>query len=93
PDLVLAPNSSAADVEPLREQGLTVYHFPAATSIDDIAEKTETIGRLVGACEAASETNAEMYDAVEAAEERTSGVDRPTALYPLGGGYVAANNT
>ncbi|TKX45679.1 MULTISPECIES: PGF-CTERM-anchored ABC transporter substrate-binding protein [unclassified Halorubrum] len=93
PDLVLAPNSSAADVEPLREQGLTVYHFPAATSIGDIAEKTETIGRLVGACEAASETNAEMYDAVEAAEERTSGVDRPTALYPLGGGYVAANNT
>ncbi|SFR40019.1 MULTISPECIES: PGF-CTERM-anchored ABC transporter substrate-binding protein [Halorubrum] len=93
PDLVLAPNSSAADVEPLREQGLTVYHFPAATSIDDIAEKTETIGRLVGACDAAAETNEEMYDAVEAAEERTSGVDRPAALYPLGGGYVAANNT
>ena len=93
PDLVLAPNSSAADVEPLREQGLTVYHFPAATSIDDIAEKTETIGRLVGACGAANETNAEMYDAVEAADERTSGVDRPTALYPLGGGYVAANGT
>ena len=93
PDLVLAPNSSAADVEPLREQGLTVYHFPAATSIDDIAEKTETIGRLVGACGAAAETNEEMNDAVAAAEERTSGVDRPTALYPLGGGYVAANDT
>ena len=93
PDLVLAPNSSAADVEPLREQGLTVYHFPAATSIEDIAEKTETIGRLVGACDAASETNEEMYDAVETAEERTAGVDRPAALYPLGGGYVAANNT
>jgi len=93
PDLVLAPNSSSADVEPLREQGLTVYHFPAATSIDDIAEKTERIGRLVGACDAASETNAEMYDAVDAAENRTADVDRPAALYPLGGGYVAANNT
>ncbi|MDB2270029.1 PGF-CTERM-anchored ABC transporter substrate-binding protein [Halorubrum ezzemoulense] len=93
PDLVLAPNSSAADVGPLREQGLKVYHFPAATSIDDIAEKTETIGRLVGACDAASETNEEMYDAVDAAENRTAGVDRPAALYPLGGGYVAANNT
>ncbi|ELZ38967.1 PGF-CTERM-anchored ABC transporter substrate-binding protein [Halorubrum tebenquichense] len=93
PDLVLAPNSSSADVEPLREQGLTVYHFPAATSIDDIAEKTEVIGRLVGACDAASETNAEMYDAVDAAENRTADVDRPAALYPLGGGYVAANNT
>ena len=93
PDLVLAPNSSSADVGPLREQGLTVYHFQAATSIDDIAEKTETIGRLVGACDAASETNEEMYDAVDAAEERTADVDRPAALYPLGGGYVAANNT
>jgi iron complex transport system substrate-binding protein len=93
PDLVLAPNSSAADVGPLREQGLKVYHFPAATSIDDIAEKTETIGRLVGACEAADETNEEMYDAVDAAENRTADVDRPAALYPLGGGYVAANNT
>ena len=93
PDLVLAPNSSAADVGPLREQGLTVYHFPAATSVDDIAEKTETIGRLVGACEAADETNEEMYDAVDAAENRTADVDRPAALYPLGGGYVAANNT
>ena len=93
PDLVLAPNSSAADVGPLREQGLTVYHFPAVTSVDDIAEKTETIGRLVGACEAADETNEEMYDAVDAAENRTADVDRPAALYPLGGGYVAANNT
>ena len=93
PDLVLAPNSSAADVEPLREQGLTVYHFPAATDVEDIAEKTETIGRLVGACDAAAETNEEMNDAVDAAEERTADVDRPAALYPLGGGYVAANNT
>ncbi|ELZ47852.1 corrinoid ABC transporter substrate-binding protein [Halorubrum coriense DSM 10284] len=93
PDLVLAPNSSAADVGPLREQGLTVYHFPAATSVEDIAEKTETIGRLVGACEAATETNAEMNEAVAAAENRTADVDRPAALYPLGGGYVAANNT
>ncbi|WP_200530518.1 PGF-CTERM-anchored ABC transporter substrate-binding protein [Halorubrum sp. LN27] len=93
PDLVLAPNASASDVEPLREQGLTVYHFPAATSVDDIAEKTETIGRLVGNCEAAAATNEEMYDAVEEAEDRTADVDRPAALYPLGDGYVAANNT
>lgn len=93
PDLVLAPNASAADVEPLREQGLTVYHFPAATSVEDIAEKTERTGRLVGACDAAAETNEEMYDAVDAAENRTADVDRPAALYPLGGGYVAGNNT
>ena len=93
PDLVLAPNASAGQVEALRDQGLTVYHFPEATSIEAIAEKTETVGRLVGNCEAAAETNAEMNAAVEAAENRTAGLDRPNALYPLGSGFVAANNT
>ena len=93
PDLVLAPNASAGQVEALREQNLTVYHFSEATSIEDIAEKTETVGRLVGNCEAAAETNAEMNAAVADAENRTADLDRPDALYPLGGGYVAANNT
>ncbi|WP_050034178.1 PGF-CTERM-anchored ABC transporter substrate-binding protein [Halorubrum halophilum] len=93
PDLVLAPNASADQVADLREQGLTVYHFPAATSVDDIAEKTETTGRLVGNCEAAAETNAEMNEAVADAESRTADLDRPNALYPLGDGFVAANNT
>ncbi|WP_144799265.1 PGF-CTERM-anchored ABC transporter substrate-binding protein [Halorubrum depositum] len=93
PDLVLAPNASAGQVEALREQGLTVYHFSEATSIEDIAEKTETVGRLVGNCEAAAETNAEMNEAVADAENRTADLDRPDALYPLGSGFVAANDT
>ena len=93
PDLVLAPNASADQVEDLREQGLTVYHFPEATDVDDIADKTETIGQLVGEREAAAETNAEMYDAVSDVEERTAEFDRPAALYPLGSGFVAAGNT
>jgi len=93
PDLVLAPNASAGQVGALREQGLTVYHFSEATSIEAIAEKTETVGRLVGNCEAAAETNAEMNAAVADAENRTADLDRPDALYPLGSGFVAANNT
>ena len=93
PDLVLAPNASAGQVADLREQGLTVYHFPAATSVEDIAEKTETIGRLVGDCAAAADTNEEMNQAVADVENRTADFDRPAALYPLGDGYVAANNT
>ncbi len=93
PDLVLAPNASAGQVEALREQGLTVYHFPEATSIGAIAEKTETVGRLVGNCEAAAETNAEMNQAVADAENRTADLDRPNALYPLSSNFVAANNT
>ena len=98
PDLVLAPNASAEDVEPLRNAGETVYHFPEATDIDDIAHKTERIGLLTGECEAAAETNEWMYEEVEAVEDRTADIDRPAALYPLGSGaggdiYVAAGNT
>ena len=93
PDLVLAPNASAGDVEGLRNAGLTVYHFPAATSVDDVATKTETIGRLVGDCSTADTVNQEMYDAVNETRERTAGLDRPDALYPLGGGFVAGDET
>ena len=93
PDLVMAPNASADQVESLRAAGLTVYHFPAATSVADIAAKTTTTGRLVGACAAAADTNAEMRAAVNATRHRTAGVDRPAALYPLGGGFVAGGDT
>ena len=93
PDLVLAPNASAGDVAGLRNAGLTVYHLPAATSVDDVANKTETIGRLVGECAAADTVNQEMTDTVNETRERTAGIDRPEALYPLGGGFVAADET
>ncbi|GGM32293.1 cobalamin-binding protein [Haloarcula argentinensis] len=84
PDLVIAPNASAGDVAPLRQAGLTVYHLPAAT----------TIGRLTGNCEGASEANAWMDANVDSVRQVTADAeDRPTALYPLGGGYVAAGNT
>ncbi|WP_099289215.1 PGF-CTERM-anchored ABC transporter substrate-binding protein, partial [Halorubrum sp. C191] len=91
PDLVLAPNAS--EVADLRTQNLTVYHFPAATDVDDIAAKTERTGRLVGNCETAAEVNTEMNQTVENVENQTAELDRPDALYPLGGGYVAADNT
>ncbi len=94
PDLVLAPNASAGDVEALRQAGLTVYHFRAATTVADIREKTTTTGRLTGNCEGAAEANAWMDANVEAVGAVTADVeDRPTALYPLGSGYVAAGNT
>ena len=94
PDLVIAPNASAGDVQGLRDAGLTVYHLPQATSIEDIREKTTTIGRLTGNCQGAAETNTWMDANVETVRNLTSGVeDRPTVLYPLGSGYVAANST
>jgi len=96
PDLVLAPNASADDVEPLREAGLTVYHFPEAQTIENIREKTTITGRLTGNCEGAAETNAWMdanVDAVEATTRDVPAADRPTVLYPLGAGFAAGNGT
>ena len=93
PDLVLAPNASAGQVDALRDAGLTVYHFPEATDIDDIAEKTERTGRLVGNCDSAADVNTEMNDTVADVKDRTADFDRPDALYPLGGGFVAADET
>ena len=94
PDLVIAPNASAGDVEGLRQAGLTVYHLPAATDIDDISTKTTTIGRLTGNCQGATETNTWMNANVETVRNLTADIeDRPTGLYALGGGYVAANGT
>ena len=94
PDLVLAPNASAGDVGALRQAGLTVYHFRAATTIDDIRAKTTTTGRLTGNCEGAAEANAWMDANVDAVRAVTADTEeRPKALYPLGSGYVAAGNT
>ncbi|SNR32359.1 PGF-CTERM-anchored ABC transporter substrate-binding protein [Halorubrum vacuolatum] len=93
PDLILAPNASAEDVEPLRNDGHTVYHFTEAKDVDDIADKTDTIGKVADACAEAEETNTWMYEEVETVEERTAEFDRPAALYPLGDGFVVAGDT
>ena len=94
PDLVIAPNASAGDVEGLRQAGLKVYHLSEATNTDDIREKTTTIGRLTGNCAGASDTNEWMDANVEAVENVSAEADdRPTVLYPLGAGYVAADGT
>ncbi|WP_018258200.1 PGF-CTERM-anchored ABC transporter substrate-binding protein [Halomicrobium katesii] len=82
PDLVLAANATRSDtVDQLRNAGLTVYHFPLATSLDDIANNTETVGRLTGNCEGATQTVAEMDERVEAVRETVSDRDRPRVLY------------
>ncbi|MFA9517385.1 PGF-CTERM-anchored ABC transporter substrate-binding protein [Halopenitus sp. H-Gu1] len=95
PDLVLVPNTTDAEqLQKMRETGLPVYHLPRAHSIEDIAAKTTTIGRLTGNCEGAAETNAWMNESVEAARVTVEDdADRPTVLYPLGSGYVAAGDT
>ncbi|WP_313692240.1 PGF-CTERM-anchored ABC transporter substrate-binding protein [Halorarum halobium] len=94
PDLVLAPSASSADtVAALREAGLTVFYFSEAKTIEDVREKTTLTGQLTGNCEGAAEANAWMDANVEAAATATADLERPTALYPLGGGYVANTGT
>lgn len=94
PDLVLAPNTTTTDqVTALRDAGLTVYLFSAATDTDDIAQKTTTIGALTGNCDGAARTNAWMTANVDAAASATADRDSPRVLNPLGSGYVANTNT
>jgi iron complex transport system substrate-binding protein len=95
PDLVLVPNSTDTEqLSGMRDAGLPVFHLPRAHSIEDVAAKTTTIGRLTGNCEGAAETNAWMNESVETARVSVDDdAERPTILYPLGSGYVAAGDT
>lgn len=94
PDLVLAPNTiSNETVAKLRDAGVTVFRFEAATSIDSVAEKTTLIGKLTGNCQGAAKMNAWMGANVGAAERAVEGAENPKVIYPLGGGYVAAADT
>ncbi|WP_121742984.1 PGF-CTERM-anchored ABC transporter substrate-binding protein [Natronorubrum halophilum] len=85
PDLVLAANATAdADVEGLRESGLTVYQFDAANSMDDVRENTLRTGELTGECGGAEETVDWMDERLEVVETALEGADRPLAYYAMG---------
>jgi len=92
-DLVLAPNTIPdQEVDRLRRAGLTVYKFGAATSIDDIRQKTLLTGALVGECEAARETNRWMDRNLAAVEEAVVAPDlrQPRAMYVSFGSSVGS---
>jgi iron complex transport system substrate-binding protein len=79
PDLVLAanvyPNES---LDQLRENGITVYKFGAAGSIEDVYAKTERIGHFVGACEAAKATVPRCDRRSEPSVKRSTARSDPT---------------
>ncbi|MFC4358835.1 PGF-CTERM-anchored ABC transporter substrate-binding protein [Halobium salinum] len=94
PDLVLAPNVVPNQtVTQLRDAGLTVVKFEAATSVEDVREKTTLVGELTGNCEGAAQANAWMMQNVAAAENATAGVEPVRAINALGGGFVAGDET
>ena len=94
PDLVIAPDIVPdGTVDALREADQPVFKVAAATSIDDVEEKTLLFGRLTGNCAAASARVAWMEDRLATVREAVEGEDRPTVIYPLGGGFVAGSGT
>ena len=94
PDLVLAPGTiSEGTVETLRGAGVTVFALEAPATVEGAAAKTTLIGRLVGECEGAAETNAWMRRNVAALARAVADEPRPPALYLLGGGFTAGNGT
>ena len=93
PDLVLAPDVIPDDtVATLREAGLTVYNFGPSETVEDVIEKTELTGRLVGECDGASETVAHMEERISTVEETIEGQDSPRVLYVFFG-YTAGDGT
>jgi len=94
PDLVIAPNiTDPQAVRSLRDAGLTVYNVELAGSLDDVNEKTRTVGRLVGEFERAADVAADTHARIEAVQEAVADADRPTAYYALGDGFTAGPET
>ncbi|WP_254767963.1 PGF-CTERM-anchored ABC transporter substrate-binding protein [Salinilacihabitans rarus] len=94
PDVVLAANVTPEDdVETLREAGLTVYHFRAAESLDDVREDVLVTGRLTGTCDGAAETVDWMDRRLAVVETAVEGEERPLAYYEMGEGYTAGEGT
>ena len=90
PDLVLAPNTVENEtVRKLRDAGLTVYRFEAATSIEDVYRETRLTGRLTGNCAGAADTVESMRTRISAVREAVSGRENPSVFYAMGGGYTA----
>jgi iron complex transport system substrate-binding protein len=94
PDLVLASAVAEEEqVQQLREAGLTVYQVGSATSIEDVIENTETVGRLTGECAGAAETVDLMNEELATTETAVEGEDSPTVLYAMGDGFTAGQGT
>lgn len=94
PDLVLAPNIIPAEtVSTLRDAGLTVYRFEEARTIEAVYAKTELTGELTGHCRAAEATVDSMRTRIDAVREAVADEPRPRVVYPLGGGFIAGEDT
>ncbi|QLH80267.1 PGF-CTERM-anchored ABC transporter substrate-binding protein [Halosimplex pelagicum] len=94
PDLVLAPNVVPNEtVQALRNSGLTVYKFEAASDLEDVSTKIELYGQLTGNYDRAGQVSARMQGQVQAIRDAVSGEDNPRVFFHLGGGWTAGEDT
>jgi len=92
PDLiVVAGNSYSQDVvTEFRDSDVPVYQMPNAASFADIEDNTATLGHLLGACDAAAETNTWMQERIDVVESAVSGESAPSLFYDLGAAQDSA---
>jgi iron complex transport system substrate-binding protein len=95
PDVVLAANALAGDdiVDQLRDAGMTVYVFPTEESLDGVAENVRLTGEIVGECEGAEDSIAEMDERLDVVETAVADEDNPLAYYAMGDGFTAGEGT
>lgn len=95
PDLVIAGHVADHEtVENLRDHGLTVYAGPPPVTVGEIKIKVETIGALVGACDAAADRTdwmTERLDDIDTMLDEQE--ERPMAYYELGEGWTTGDGT
>ncbi len=81
PDLVLGALLNPDQADALDDAGLE-YHTVASTGgFDGIYEKVEELGRLVGECEGADETVADMKDTVAEVESAVDNMNEPLVMF------------
>ena len=94
PDLVIAANIISEDtVTQLRDAGLTVYHSPLLTSVEDMYTEVETVGQLVGECEGATQTVEETRAQITEIENAVGDEESPTVFYNLGFPFTVGEGT
>ncbi len=96
PDLVYAPSVvSDDDVEELRDAGLTVFHEEMKISVEDTYDVIERLGQLVGECDAATETVADMQAAFEEFDRVLADEEPVSVFYSLDpeSGFTAGAGT
>ena len=100
PDCVFVSGSSTDGiVDPysaLTEAGVKVVYIPTAASIQGIKDNIAAIAGEVGASDKASELNASIDEAVEAAKKRAEGKDPVSVYFEIGAApwlYTFGNGT